>query len=492
MNMFSFSELMPLAPAMIVAFTAIIVMLLIALKRNHAATMTVTMLGLAAATALVLDKLWAVVHQQFQPSNVMDMFTIDPFTLVYQLMILVAALACCILAKAYINTYKDNREELYILMLVSVVGALLMVASTHYASFFISLETMSVPIYGMLAYTYQRGKSLESGLKYLVLSATASAMLLMGFAYLYAYTGDMSFINSAQKIVHLLNQPLVIVGLALIIFACAFKLSLAPFHKWTSDVYQGAPTPMTIFLATVAKIAMLGLVLRYVLTSGSLVPNGIMTVLTVIAVLSILFGNLSAVFQGNIKRVLAYSSIAHFGYLLVALISTDVSSISAITVYIAVYALTTIGAFGAIALMSSPYNNLDEADDLEEYRGLFWRHPVLTTSLATMLLSLAGVPMTAGFPAKFVVLVSATAAAQWFLAAMVVVGSGIGLYFYLRVMIIMYSAAPEKHRIDAHANWEFSAGGLLVLFITLMVLVLGFYPEPLYKFAEMARLLVLH
>ncbi|MFU8924992.1 NADH-quinone oxidoreductase subunit NuoN [Acinetobacter puyangensis] len=482
----SFSELLPLAPVMIVAVTAIIVMLLVALKRNHTLVATVSVIGLNLSAFVILRDLWLGVA----PANVMGLFTVDAFAHIYMLMILVAALACCTLSHAYIDSYKDNKEELYILLLSSVAGAMLMVSSTHYASFFISLELMSIPVYGMLAYTYQRGKSLESGIKYLVLSATASAMLLMGFAYVYAYTGEMSFTGSALKIIEVVHEPLVVMGLALVLFACAFKLSLAPFHKWTPDVYQGAPTPMATFLATVSKVAMLGLLLRYILTSGTLVLDGMVTVLTVIAVLSIVAGNLLAVTQVNIKRILAYSSIAHFGYLLVALVSTDVSSVSTITVYIATYVLTTIGAFGAVSLMSSPYNNLDEAESLADYRGLFWRRPILTATLTVMMLSLAGIPLTAGFIAKFVVVLAAVAATNWFLAAMIIVGSGIGLYYYLRVMVVMYMTAPDVPRIDAQGNWGKTAGGVMVLLAALLVLVLGIYPEPLLNFAEAAKIAV--
>ncbi|TXJ10375.1 MAG: NADH-quinone oxidoreductase subunit NuoN [Acinetobacter sp.] len=484
----SFSELYALAPVMIVALTAVITMLLVALKRHHTIVATATVVGLNLAALLIIRDLWLGV----EPVNIMGLFVIDPFAHVYMLMILVAALACCTLSHAYIDSYQDQKEELYLLVLVSVFGAMLMVASTHYASFFISLETMSIPVYGMLAYTYQRRNSLEAGIKYLVLSATASAMLLMGFAYVYAYTGEMGFTNSALKIIEHLNEPLVVIGLGLVLFACAFKLSLAPFHKWTPDVYQGAPTPMATFLATVAKVAMLGLVLRYILTSGTLVLDGMMTVLTIIAVMSIVVGNLLAVTQVNIKRILAYSSIAHFGYLLVALISTDVSSVQTITVYIATYTLTTIGAFGAVSLMSSPYNNLDEAESLADYRGLFWRRPVLTATLTVMMLSLAGIPLTAGFIAKFVVVLSAVAATNWFLAAMIIIGSGIGLYYYLRVMVVMYMTAPDVPRIDAQGNWGKTAGGAMVLGAALLVLFLGIYPEALLNFAELAKIAVPH
>jgi len=482
----SFSELMPLAPVMIVALTAIVVMLLIAIKRNHNLIATASVVGLNLAAAYVLI---AMFGGAVAPANIMGMFMLDPFTLLYQLVILIAALACCTLSHAYIESYKDNREELYILMLCSVAGAMLMVASSHYASFFISLELMSIPVYGLLAYTHQRSQSLEAGIKYLVLSATASAMLLMGMAYIYAYTGSLSFYDNVQALMQALKQPMVILGLGLIVFAVAFKLSLAPFHKWTPDVYAGAPAPIATFLATVAKVATIGLFVRYLLASGAILVDSIVTIITIIAVLSILVGNFLAVRQVNLKRILGYSSIAHFGYLLIGLVSMTYASLGNVSVYVITYVLTTIGAFGAVALMSSPYNNADEAQSLADYRGLFWRRPVLTATLTVMMLSLAGIPLTAGFIGKFLVVMAAVTTQHWFLAAMIIVGSGIGLYYYLRVMVVMYMTPPDTPRIDADKHWGQKVGGMMVLAAALAVLIIGVYPDPIIKLALQAEIL---
>ncbi len=482
----SFSELMPLAPVMIVALTAIIVMILTAIKRNHNLIATASVVGLNLAAAYLLLMMFG---GNFAPASVMGMFMIDPFTLLYQLVILIAALACSTLSHAYIETYKDNREELYILMLCSVAGAMLMVSSSHYASFFISLELMSIPLYGLLAYTHQRSKSLEAGVKYLVLSATASAMLLMGMAYIYAYTGSLSFYDSVQALMQNIQQPLVILGLGLIIFAVAFKLSLAPFHKWTPDVYDGAPAPIATFLATAAKVATIGLFVRYILGSGAILIDSIVTIMTIIAVLSILVGNFLAVRQVNLKRILAYSSIAHFGYLLIGLISMTYASLGNVSVYVITYVLTTIGAFGAVALMSSPYNNVAEAESLADYRGLFWRRPVLTAVLTVMMLSLAGIPLTAGFIGKFLVVMAAVTTQHWFLAAMIIVGSGIGLYYYLRVMVVMYMTPPDEPKMDAVDHWGQKVGGIMVLVAALAVLVIGVYPDPIIKMALEAEIL---
>ena len=502
----SFNELMPLAPVMIVALTAIVVMILIAIKRNHNLVATTAVIGLNLALASILLTLFGA---SLKPATVMNLFMVDPFTLIYQVIILIAALACCTLSHAYIDSYKSNREELYLLMLISIAGAMLMVASTHFASFFISLELMSIPVYGLLAYTHQRGKSLEAGLKYLVLSATASAMLLMGMAFVYASLGSLSFAGQIDdmfwsltktqspetimalqgymaKYDHLLGSTLVIIGLGLILSAVAFKLSMAPFHKWTPDVYQGAPAPMATFLATVAKVAMIGLFIRYLLSSGVFSVDVIRTIITVFAVLSVLFGNLLALKQGNLKRILAYSSIAHFGYIMLALVSASYLSLPSINVYLVSYVLTTIGAFGVVTLMSSPYNNSSEAESLEAYRGLFWRRPVLTATLTVMMLSLAGIPLTAGFIGKFMLIMSTVSTGHWFYAAMIIVGSGIGLYYYLRVMITLFQTPTTTIEADAPHHWGQTAGGIMVLMAAAAVLFFGVYPDPLISLMKQA------
>lgn len=493
----SFSDFMPLLPVIIVAVTAIIVMILTAIKRSHTLIATASVIGLNAALAYIVFQ-WAGAmdaHQLPAVASVMGMFMVDSFTLFYQILILIAALACCTLSHAYIETYDDHREELYILMLFSVVGAMLMVASSHYASFFISLELMSIPVYGLLAYTHQRAKSLEAGIKYLVLSATASAILLMGMAFVYAYTGTLSFYQVADSMPtaavvyqQILKEPFVILGLGMMLFAFAFKLSLAPFHKWTPDVYNGAPAPIATFLATAAKVATIGLFIRYLLTSGIIVVPSLQVILIVLAVASIIMGNLLALRQQNLKRILGYSSIAHFGYLLLAPLSTLYESVPSVTMYILTYVLTTIGAFGVVTLMSSPYKSLEDAEHLDDYRGIFWNYPILTATLTVMMLSLAGIPLTAGFIAKFLIVTEIVRGGSWFLAAMLIIGSGIGLFYYLRVIITMYKKPQDNaQHVPAH-HWGQQVGGIMVLIASGLVLVFGVYPDPILHLLDMVQI----
>lgn len=481
-NELNLVSLLPLMPVFIVSMTSILVMLLISIKRHHTLTATVTVLGLNAALA------WIIFYfMNGNPASVMGLFMVDGFALFYMALILVAGLACCTLSHAYIHDYQDNKEELYILLLIAIAGGLLLVSAQNMSSFFIGLELLSVPTYGLLAYTHERNKSLEAGIKYMVLSATASASILMGMAFLYAYSGTLDFHHLGEVLITTLHEPLAVAGVGLILVGLAFKLSLAPFHRWTPDVYQGAPAPIATFLATVSKVAVLGLTIRFLFSSGVLAMEGVRVILTIIAVLSVIIGNLLAVRQSNLKRLLGYSSIAHLGYILIALVAAGMSSLPTINIYIVAYVLTTIGAFGAVALMSSPYDG-NEAESLADYRGLFWRRPVLTAVLTVMMLSLAGIPLTAGFIAKFFVMLSAVTGAAWALLAVVILGSAIGLYYYLRVLVVLYMTPPEKKGLDAQGNWGMQAGGVMVLLTSLLVLVLGVYPAPLIWLANLARI----
>src|SRR5690606_34258368 len=223
---------------------------------------------------------------------------------------------------------------------------------------------------------------------------------------------------------------LVEVGTGMMLIGLAFKLSLVPFHLWTPDVYEGAPAPVAAFLATASKVAVFAVLLRLYQVSPAAAGGWLNELLTLIAIASILFGNLLALLQNNLKRLLGYSSIAHFGYLLVALIASKGLAQEAIGVYLATYVLTSLGAFGVITLMSTPYSGRD-ADALYQYRGLFWRRPYLTAVLTVMMLSLAGIPLTAGFIGKFYVIAAGVQSQLWWLLGALILGSAIGVFYYL-------------------------------------------------------------
>lgn len=483
-------SLLSFAPMFVVAVTALMVMLAIAVKRSHFWSATLSVVGLNIALIVLILQAVGVL-----PMGVPNhLFVIDGFAVFNMAVILIASLACCTLSYGYFETLKDNKDELYLLMLIATLGAMLMASANHLAAFFMALELLSVPMYGMLAYTFLRARSLESGLKYLVLSATASATLLMGMAFIFANTGALDFKTLGLALAQGQIGLWFVAGAMMMLVAIAFKLSAAPFHSWVSDVYEGAPAPVAAFLASVSKVAMMALAIRFLTMIAIPSLTAFNAVLILIIVSSIILGNLLAIRQTNLKRLLAYSSIAHIGYALVALLSVGAGSTGVISMYMAVYALTSIGAFGVITLMSSPYKERGrtsisgEADEMRFYQGLFWRRPVLTAVLTIMLLSLAGIPLTAGFMTKFMVIFSSVQGMRFWAALLVIAGSAIGLSYYLRVLTALYQRPKAHFEFDAHHEWGIKAGGVMLLVVTALIIVFGILPNGLMNLAALATI----
>lgn len=482
---FTTQHFIALLPLLITSATLVLVMLAIAWKRNHSVTFGLSVVGLNLALLSLLPALGVT------PIEVTPLLLVDKFACYYMALVLAATLACVTLIHAYLGGdsgkgYPGNREELYLLMLLSAAGGLVLVSAQHLAGLFIGLELLSVPTYGMIAYAFFNKRSLEAGIKYMVLSAAGSAFLLFGMALLYADSGNMTFATIGAKLAaDGLPSMIVQIGVGMMLIGLAFKLSLVPFHLWTPDVYEGAPAPVSAFLATASKVAVFAVLLRLYQMSPAAAGGWLTDVMTVIAVASILIGNLLALLQNNLKRLLGYSSIAHFGYLLVALIASKGLAVEAIGVYLATYVLTSLGAFGVITLMSTPYSGRD-ADALFEYRGLFWRRPYLTAVLTVMMLSLAGIPLTAGFIGKFYVIAAGVQAHEWLLLGSMVIGSAIGVFYYLRVMVTMFMVEPNLQRRDADLHWAQRAGGIMLLLVALLTFLLGVYPQPLLELVQLA------
>ena len=476
-------QLIALLPLLIVGLTVVVVMLSIAWRRNHFLNATLSVLGLNAA----LVSLWFV--GQNGAMDVTPLIRVDGYAMLYTGLVLLASLATCTFAYPWLEGYKDNKEEFYLLVLIAALGGILLAGANHLAALFLGIELISLPLFGLVGYAFRQKRSLEASIKYTILSAAASSFLLFGMALVYANSGNLSFLALGKSLAdNTLHEPLLLAGLGLMIVGLGFKLSLVPFHLWTPDVYQGAPAPVSTFLATASKIAIFGVVMRLFLYMPVGNSEAVRVVLGLIAFASIIFGNLMALSQTNIKRLLGYSSISHLGYLLVALIALQSGEMSmeAVGVYLAGYLFSSLGAFGVVSLMSSPYRGPD-ADSLFSYRGLFWHKPILSAVMTVMMLSLAGIPMTLGFIGKFFVIAMGVSAHLWWLTGAVVLGSAIGLYYYLRVTVSLFLSAPEALQRDTPNNWALTAGGVVVLISAALVLLLGVYPQPLITLVQMAQ-----
>jgi NADH-quinone oxidoreductase subunit N len=407
------------------------------------------------------------------PAQAGLLFLFDGFALFFSALVLAAGFLVAVLSYDYLKGRNTSPEEFYLLLLGALLGALALIGARHFVSFFLGLEVLSISLYPLIAYLRARPSHTEAGIKYLIVSGVSSAFLLYGMAIIYGLTGTMEFALLGPRISGLVDgRAAGLAGMVFLVIGIGFKLGVVPFHMWTPDVYEGAPAPVTAFIATVSKGAVFALFLRY-FTDVSLGDHpSLLLVFTVIAVASMAVGNLLALFQRNVKRLLAYSSIAHFGYLLVAFMSAGPFRVMAVTYYLVAYFVTTLGAFGVVTLLSRKER---DADALSDYEGLFWRRPWLAGTFTLMLLSLVGMPLTAGFIGKVYIVVAGVGSALWLPVIVLIVTSAIGLFYYLRVIAAMYKDARPA---PAFARVALKGRVVMVLLFVLLIWW-GVYPGPL-------------
>ena len=428
------ADILAVLPHIVLASGTVAALLAAAFARRHGMVMFV------AVSTLLCSFLSLVFLSPYLPSAVTELFFFDGVTALSSGLVLFASLCVAIFAYPYFMMRAIPAREFFILLLLATLGCLVIVSSSHFASLFLGIELVGIPLVVMGA--YQRGNPLgiEVGFKYLILAGVSSAVLLFGIALLYAGSGSLAFGPALASLAHPAAQtPLAHIGAALLIAGIGFKLALVPFHLWAPDVYQGAPAPVTLFVATASKAAVITALLRLfppVVIDGD---RYLFILFSVLAVASMTAGNLLALGQQNVKRMLAYSSIAHSGYLLVAFLSVGIAAYTAILLYLVFYVITNLCAFGVVSLLSG---RGADADDLDDYAGLSWRKPWFALVLTISILSLLGIPLTAGFIAKFSVVSAGMASMHLALVLALVINTAISAYYYLRIVMAMY-IGPE-------------------------------------------------
>ncbi|MBD3401426.1 NADH-quinone oxidoreductase subunit NuoN [candidate division GN15 bacterium] len=462
-------EYQALWPVIIVAITSIVVLLQAAITRRHAVALGLTIVGLIAAFIAVIGV------GPLLPQSVGVLLVMDGFAQFFMGLIIAAAIVTAVLGYAYLRRRNEQREEFYIVLLLATLGSMVLTAASHFVTFFLGLEILSVSLYVMIAYLTEELAALEAGVKYLILAAASSAFLLFGMALIYAEFGTMQFgpLADALAAAEDLSTPIVLVATALMLVGIGFKLAIVPFHVWTPDVYTGAPAPVTAFVASVSKSAVFALLLRYFFVTDGYQFDTVMIALAVIAIASMLIGNILALIQENVKRILAYSSIAHLGYMLVAFIAGGDRALEAVAYYLIVYSLAVLGSFGIISLISPEGR---ERMSLEDFRGLFWQRPRLAIIFTILLLSLAGIPVTAGFVGKFYLVLAGVAAAHWVLVVVLAIASLIGIYYYFRIMAVMYA---RRDTPAASTPTVSLSGATLLGLLAAATIYLGVYPDQL-------------
>jgi NADH-quinone oxidoreductase subunit N len=471
------ADLSVILPLICVGATAIAVTLLVAIYRSYVATFLLTLTGLAAAVATLPWTAGAAPHP-------LPLLVLDGYAALYMGLLITAAAGSALLAFGYLRKYEGNREEFFILMLLATLGAVVLAASSHFASFFLGIELLRISLYALVAYPHKTDAHTEAGVKYLVLAAVSSSFLLFGMALIYADTGSMAIdrIGSVLRGMPLRgSDPWLLAGLAMMVAGIGFKLAVVPFHLWTPDVYQGAPAPVTAFVATVSKGGVVAILLRLFPPGDIITRSSLFFVFSGIAIASMLAGNLLALLQNNVKRILAYSSIAHLGYILVAFLAGRSQGVGAVTFYLMAYFISILGAFGVISVLSGPGHEMESLDD---YRGLFWRRPWLAGVFSAMVLSLAGLPLTAGFVGKFYLTMAGVGSALWTLVIVLVLSSTVGLYYYLRILFTFFVKQPEPQGPVEPEQALSLSGTLTLAALTFLLIWLGIMPEPIFDLIQ--------
>jgi NADH-quinone oxidoreductase subunit N len=472
-------DLRPLLPAVILSITGVVVILAQAFtpKGRSAPSALLALAGLFGALAAVY-----VVARDARGATTGDSVVADDFALFFHVLLLAIGIVVVLLSPSYLKANRLDRGEYYALVLFSIVGMLGLVSCLELVSMFVALEIMSIALYGLAGLDRARMESQESALKYFVTGAFSSAFFLYGVALIYGVTGSTALETIARSMGVLSpdSATLAVLGAGFLLVGFGFKVASVPFHMWAPDVYEGAPTTVTALMSAGVKAAAFGALLRVFAQGLPALGSHWKPLVAVLAIVTIVGGNLGALAQSSIKRMLAYSSVAHAGYLLTALVAAPGIGAEAILFYLVAYAAVNLGAFGAFSALARDGREPLTASDVA---GLADRRPLLAAVLTVFLISLTGVPVTAGFVGKFY-LFNAAVSGGWVILA--IVGglmSAVSAYYYLRVVVAMYMREPE-----GDDNWgAIAPASALALTVSVaVVLVLGVYPAPLLALARQA------
>ena len=484
-----------LSPLVALLGGAVVVLMVGLLRPRVVREVIVPLMAIAAAGAAIGLGIW----QWDEPKSLISgALRVDNLTLSLMFIFCTGAIAAVLLSWRSVAPREAAHGEYYALLLTSAGGMFVLVAAQNLVSVFLGLELLSIPLYVLCATEMRRERSLEAGLKYLIIGSVGSATLLYGLALLYGATGSTDFAAIARGVRagNMLDDPLFLTGVALVVVGLAFKSSVAPFHQWTPDVYEGAPTPITTFMAVATKAAALGAFLRLFDVALLDAQSTWGPALAALATITILVGNVGALGQSSLKRLMAWSSVAQAGYMLAGVLVGTRLGVQATVFYLAVYLFMNVAAFAVIVARE---RETGLGDDISSVAGLGSASPLLAGVLTLAMLSLAGIPATAGFMGKFYLIDAAVDGSYTWLGIVIVVGSMISLAYYLRVIAAMWMGAPEPVAVrestgrpalaggsaDApvRAGWEVYATAAVFGAATLFF---GIVPSPLFDFAVKA------
>ena len=444
--------------------------------------------AISTTVALVANAVkWNNLYYNKGATYFADVIAIDRFSVLASITICLAVIFGALMMSAYLVRMNADGPELYALLLTSAIGALVMVAANELIVLFLGLEILSLSLYLLAASNRDREQSQESGLKYFILGGFSSAFFLYGVALIFGSTGSTKISGIGQVLSGSISignsDAMLLVGIGMLLVGLGFKVSAAPFHVWTPDVYEGAPTPVTAFMASAGKVAAFAALIRILAVGLEQRVDDWRPVVWALAILTVFTGSILAVVQTNVKRMLAYSSISHAGFILVGVEAAGHAGSDGIATsmnYLAIYTVLVMGSFAIVLALSG---NTDGETNLSDFKGLAKRRPALALAFTVLLFAQAGVPLTAGFVSKFAVIKSSVEAHSYVLAISAMVAAVIGAYLYLRIAVSMWLEEPESES-------EISVDPAVVIVIVVSVvatLIVGFFPELLLHATRLAR-----
>jgi NADH-quinone oxidoreductase subunit N len=437
-------------------------------------------LGYIALAGIASSALFLYRIRDIEFSAYGGVLSLDAFSIFFKLIFLIAAALSIAISLRYLDIERENHGEYYALILFSTMGMMFMAGAVDLVTLYIGLETMAIATYVLVGFLRSNQRSNEASMKYFLLRAFSSGILLYGMSLLYGISGSTRFVDIAYALSRRpVTDPISLMAMITVSAGMFFKIAAVPFHQWTPDAYEGAPTSITAFMSVAVKAASFAMMLRiFMVALYPLRPQWV-SIMAAVSVMTMTVGNIAAITQSNLKRLLAYSSISHAGYILIGFIAGNATGITAVGLYLFIYTFTNIGAWAVIVALRRRDVIGEHIDDMA---GLFFKHPAAAVLMLIFLLSLAGIPPTAGFIGKYYLFAAAIETGHNVLAVIAVLNAAISIYFYLRIVVSMFMRdATERTGLTSAPGLSFALGIALIF-----TMVIGIYPDPFIALARQA------
>jgi len=437
-------------------------------------------LGYIALAGIASSALFLYRIRDIEFSAYGGVLSLDAFAIFFKLIFLIAAALSIAISLRYLDIERENHGEYYALILFSTMGMMFMAGAVDLVTLYIGLETMAIATYVLVGFLRSNQRSNEASMKYFLLGAFSSAILLYGMSLLYGISGSTRFVDIAEALSRRpVTDPISLMAMITVSAGMFFKIAAVPFHQWTPDAYEGAPTSITAFMSVAVKAASFAMMVRiFMVAIYPLRPQWV-SIMAAVSVMTMTVGNIAAITQSNVKRLLAYSSISHAGYILIGFIAGNETGITAVGLYLLIYTFTNIGAWTVIVALRRKDVIGEHIDDMS---GLFFKHPAAAVLMLIFLLSLAGIPPTAGFIGKYYLFAAAIETGHNVLAVIAVLNAAVSIYFYLRIVVSMFMRdATERTGLTSAPGLSFALGIALIF-----TMVIGIYPDPFIALARQA------